>query len=69
MLLKYLENLTNMQKRILPRWVSKILALMSAFMLGAYVTQEFKFNQPIEMYRYILTFIFGLMFYLDGEKD
>jgi len=38
-------------------------------MLGAYVTQEFKFNQPIEMYRYILTFIFGLMFYLDGEKD
>ena len=57
-----------MEERIFPKWMSKILALMSAFMLGAYVTQEFKFDQPVEMYRYILTFLFGLMFYLDGEK-
>jgi hypothetical protein len=41
---------------------------MSAFILGAYVTQEFKFNQPVEMYRYVLTFMFGLMFYLDSER-
>jgi hypothetical protein len=57
-----------MEERIFPKWMSKILALMSAFMLGAYVTQEFKFEQPVEMYRYILTFLFGLMFYLDGER-
>ncbi len=57
-----------MEERIFPKWMSKILALMSAFMLGSYVTQEFKFEQPVEMYRYILTFLFGLMFYLDGER-
>jgi len=57
-----------MKERIFPKWMSKILALMSAFMLGAYVTQEFKFDHPVEMYRYILTFLFGLMFYLDGER-
>ena len=58
----------KIEERIFPKWMSKILALMSAFMLGAYVTQEFKFEQPVEMYRYILTFLFGLMFYLDGER-
>jgi hypothetical protein len=57
-----------MEERIFPKWMSKILALMSAFMLGAYVTQEFKFDQPVGMHRYILTFLFGLMFYLDGER-
>lgn len=40
---------------------------MSAFMLGAYVTQEFKFNQPVEVYRYVLTFFFGLMFFIHGN--
>lgn len=57
-----------MEERVFPKWISKILALMSAFMLGAYVTQEFKFDQPVEMYKYILTFLFGLMFYLDGNR-
>ncbi len=57
-----------MENRIFPKWMSKILAFMSAFILGAYVTQEFKFNQPVEMYRYVLTFMFGLMFYLDSER-
>lgn len=57
-----------MEERVFPKWISKILALMSAFMLGAYVTQEFKFDQPVEMYKYILTFLFGLMFYLDGDR-
>ncbi len=57
-----------MENRLFPKWVSKILSLMSAFMLGAYVTQEFKFNQPVEVYKYILTFIFGLMFYFDGNE-
>ena len=57
-----------MDERLFPKWISKILALLSAFMLGAYVTQEFKFDQPVEMYRYVLTFLFGLMFYLDGDR-
>ena len=48
--------------------LSKIISLMSAFMLGAYITQEYKFHQPVEAYRYILTFLFGLMFYLHSEQ-
>jgi CDP-diglyceride synthetase len=58
-----------MNDRTFPRWVSKLLAFMAAFMLGAYLTQEFKFDQPVEAYKYIITFVFGLMFYLDGQKD
>jgi CDP-diglyceride synthetase len=58
-----------MENRIFPKWVSKILAFMSAFILGAYVTQEFKFDQPVETYKYLLTFVFGVMFYLDGNRD
>jgi hypothetical protein len=58
-----------MNDRTFPKWVSKLLVIMSAFMLGAYVTQEFKFDQPVEVYKYIITFVFGLMFYLDGQKD
>lgn len=50
-----------------PKWLSKMLSLMSAFMLGAYVTQELKFNQPVELYRYVLTFFFGLMFFIHGN--
>lgn len=51
-----------------PKTLSKILSILSAFLLGAYFTQEYKFNQPIELYRYFLTFIFGLMFYIHGHK-
>ena len=51
-----------------PKTLSKVLSVFSAFMLGAYVTQEYKFNQPVEFYRYAMTFIFGLMFYIHGHK-
>jgi CDP-diglyceride synthetase len=51
-----------------PKKLSRIISLMSAFMLGAYITQEYKFHQPVEAYRYILTFSFGLMFYLHSEQ-
>ncbi len=51
-----------------PKTLSKVLSVLSAFMLGAYVTQEYKFNQPVEFYRYVLTFFFGLMFYVHGHK-
>lgn len=53
-----------------PKGLSKILSLLSAFTIGAYITQEYKFNQPVETYRYVLTFIFGFMFYFYSElKD
>jgi hypothetical protein len=51
-----------------PKGLARLLSLMSAFILGAYVTQEFKFGQPVEFYRYFLTFMFGWMFYIQGNK-
>jgi hypothetical protein len=54
--------------KIFPKGLSRLLSLLSAFVLGAYVTQEYKFGQPVELYRYFLTFIFGLMFYIQGNS-
>jgi hypothetical protein len=51
-----------------PKGFARFLSLMSAFILGAYVTQQFKFNQPVEFYRYFLTSMFGLMFYIHGNS-
>jgi hypothetical protein len=51
-----------------PKGFARFLSLMSAFILGAYITQQFKFNQPVEFYRYFLTFMFGLMFYIHGNS-
>ncbi len=53
---------------IIPKRLARFLSLLSAFILGAYVTQQFKFNQPIEFYKYFLTFMFGMMFYLHGNS-
>jgi hypothetical protein len=55
--------------REFPKPLANVLALLSAFILGGYTTQEYMFNQPVELYRYVLTFVFGLMFYLYGKKD
>jgi hypothetical protein len=52
-----------------PKGLARFLSLVSAFVLGAYVTQEFRFGQPVEFYRYFLTFMFGWMFYLQGYKN
>jgi len=51
-----------------PKKLSKILSMFLAFTLGAFITQEYKFHQPVETYRYIFTFLFGLMFYLHSEQ-
>ena len=51
-----------------PKGLSRFLSLMSAFILGTYITQQFKFNQPVEFYKYFLTFMFGLMFYIHGNS-
>ncbi len=52
----------------IPKRLARFLSLLSAFILGAYVTQQFKFNQPVEFYKYFLTFMFGMMFYLHGNS-
>lgn len=52
-----------------PKSLANIIAIISVFILGGYVTQEYKFNQPIELYRYVFTFLFGFMFYLYGKKN
>jgi hypothetical protein len=51
-----------------PKGLSRILSILSAFILGAYVTQEYKFDQPVDFYRYCATFVFGVMFYIHGNS-
>lgn len=51
-----------------PKGFARFLSLMSALILGSYITQQFKFNQPVEFYRYFLTFMFGFMFYIHGNS-
>ena len=48
--------------------LSRLLSILSAFILGAYVTQEYKFDQPVDFYRYCATFVFGTMFYIHGNS-
>ncbi len=55
-------------KKLPPIWLCKLLSIMSAFILGSFCTQEFKFNQPVELYKYAFTFIFGYLFYILGER-
>jgi hypothetical protein len=55
--------------REFPKPLASFMAILSAFTLGGYVTQEFMFNQPVELSRYVMTFVFGFMFYLYGKKD
>lgn len=56
-----------MQDRIFPKGVSKVLSYISAFTLGIY-TYVSLHGQPVELHRWILTTMFGLMFYLDSER-
>jgi hypothetical protein len=51
-----------------PKGLSRLLSILSAFILGTYVTQEYKFDQPVEFYRYCSTFVFGVMFYIHGNS-
>jgi hypothetical protein len=53
-----------------PKWLSWSLFILSVFNLSAYATEEIMFDKEIEWYRYLLTFIFGLMFYnLANKKE
>lgn len=51
-----------------PKWLSGILCILSIITLSAYATEEILFDNEVELYRYILTFIFGLMFYNMATK-
>ena len=41
---------------------SAILSYLSMFLLGGYFTSQFKFDTPIEDYRWIMTSFFFLFF-------
>ncbi len=48
----------------------KLLSYTSAFMLGAYATSEFKFNQPVESYRWVIGVFFFVFFVaMSNRKD
>ena len=51
-----------------PKWLSWSLFILSVINLSAYATMEVIFEKEVELYRYILTFIFGLMFYNMANK-
>jgi hypothetical protein len=51
-----------------PKWLSWSLTILSVFNLAAYATQELILDKEVELYRYVLTFIFGLMFYNMANK-
>jgi hypothetical protein len=57
-----------MQKKNYPKWLSSILYILSISVLSTYVTMEVMLDKEIELYRYILTFIFGYMFYCMANK-
>jgi hypothetical protein len=46
-----------------PKWLAWFLTILSIFNLASYATQEVILGEEVSLYRYILTFIFGLMFY------
>ena len=41
---------------------SLFLAMVSCFTIGLYAASEFKYNEPIEMHRWIMTSMIGLAF-------
>ena len=51
-----------------PKWLAWILCILSIIILSAYVTEEIIFDKEVALHRYILTFIFGLMFYNMANK-
>ena len=42
---------------------------LSSFMLGAYTTSQFKFDTPVEPYRWALTSFFGIFFLVAFLKE
>jgi hypothetical protein len=42
--------------------LTAVLSYLSMFMIGAYATSQFKFDTPIEGYRWMMTGFFFLFF-------
>jgi hypothetical protein len=51
-----------------PKWLAWSLFLLSILNLSAYATLEVMYDEEVGLHRYILTFIFGLMFYNMANK-
>ena len=51
-----------------PKWLAATLCILSIVTLSAYATEEVMFDNEISIYRYLLTFFFGLMFYNMANK-
>jgi hypothetical protein len=41
---------------------SLFLVMVSCFTIGLYAASEFKYNEPIDLHRWIMTSIYGLAF-------
>jgi hypothetical protein len=54
--------------KLYPKWLAFTLFILSLLSLSAYATLEVVYDEEVELYRYILTFIFGLMFYKMANK-
>ena len=58
-----LNNLkTNKIMKNIKTFGSLFLAMVSCFTIGLYAASEFKYNNPIEIHKWIITSIFGLVF-------
>ena len=44
--------------------ISLFLSMLDCFILGLYASATFRYNEPIEPYRWVITSMFGLMFLL-----
>jgi hypothetical protein len=54
--------------KLYPKWLAFTLFILSLLSLSAYATLEVVYDEEVGLFRYILTFIFGLMFYKMANK-
>lgn len=52
-----------MNESTFPKWLAKILSYLSMFVIGAYVCSAIRYHDSPELYRWILTSVFGIFFY------
>lgn len=46
-----------------------VVSYLQAFMLGGYFVSEFKFNHPVELYRWMFTSFFLVMSLIGVEQN
>jgi surface polysaccharide O-acyltransferase-like enzyme len=52
-----------------PKWLCRILSHISAFTIGIYCYNQLTLDKPIELHRWLLTILFGLMFFIGSLPD